>query len=345
MKEYKDSGIWVSEDGMSFENKRFNRIVNGCVLGSGYRVISLPRVNGKKKTELAHRMVAWCYVPNPDGKPWINHKDGNKLNNNPSNLEWCTPRENSAHAVENGLYCSGVDVYNSVFDEKDLLKLVELYKLGCSPMGIADKMGCDSNAVWGVIKGKSYKRDVDRLFGGDLSRDFGAKRSNYKKSEYQIGAEWSAKTKDGQDVLIRLDGINEFNNEVWKWYCDARVGWTTTLESCKTIAPKIEGRWTRVKNECYEHDKLIDKAILMFNEIKWTKDALGYVRKVITKECFEKHGLKSGNGYDYKSGDSVYVACVIRKMGYKISLGHNMYVYKKDENGKIFRDSSLEFLL
>lgn len=58
---------------------------------------------GEKKSECVHRLVAETYIPNPENKPEVNHKDGNKHNNNLSNLEWVTKQENSQHACDTGL--------------------------------------------------------------------------------------------------------------------------------------------------------------------------------------------------------------------------------------------------
>ena len=60
-------------------------------------------INGKQKRMRVHRMVALTFIDNPDNKPYVNHINGNRSDNNVENLEWVTPSDNTKHAVETGL--------------------------------------------------------------------------------------------------------------------------------------------------------------------------------------------------------------------------------------------------
>lgn len=59
--------------------------------------------DNKRTVKMIHRLVAETFIPNPDGKPQVNHIDGNRLNNNVDNLEWVTNAENTRHAYRTGL--------------------------------------------------------------------------------------------------------------------------------------------------------------------------------------------------------------------------------------------------
>ena len=71
----------------------------------GYYYIGL-RKNGSKATFAIHQLVAQAFIPNPKNKRTVNHIDGDKLNNNVTNLEWATYSENLEHAYKTGLRTS-----------------------------------------------------------------------------------------------------------------------------------------------------------------------------------------------------------------------------------------------
>lgn len=73
--------------------------IHGRINKFGYVQIRLARFKGDKiKTYLLHRLVAITYLPNPDNKPQVNHKNGKKHDNRLCNLEWATRSENKLHS-------------------------------------------------------------------------------------------------------------------------------------------------------------------------------------------------------------------------------------------------------
>ena len=75
---------------------------------------------------MLHRIIAETFVRNPENKPEINHKDGDKRNNRADNLEWVTRRENDAHARNTGLMRTArgsQKVKSAKLDEKKVAKI------------------------------------------------------------------------------------------------------------------------------------------------------------------------------------------------------------------------------
>lgn len=88
--------IEVTEEGGTFYRDGSKK---AQYLRNGY-----PTIKYKNKAYRVHRLVAEKYIPNPDNLPFVNHKDGNKVNNCVDNLEWCTQRQNVHHALRTGLH-------------------------------------------------------------------------------------------------------------------------------------------------------------------------------------------------------------------------------------------------
>lgn len=77
------------------------RLMKACDNSKGYKFLRFCK-NGRSYTKYVHRLVAETFIPNPDNKPQVNHKDMIKSNNNVDNLEWMTSSENIIHGLKNG---------------------------------------------------------------------------------------------------------------------------------------------------------------------------------------------------------------------------------------------------
>lgn len=155
-------------------SQRSGRHLTGKIDRYGYRVLCLSLDCGVKHIPL-HRIVALCYIPNPDNKPQINHIDGNKLNNRVNNLEWCDAQYNTQHAYDNGLAkawnkdkpnCYSKEHVDAMKANQPNKKNVEVIQGGVtvakydSVRELCQQMGFDRRTAMRVLKGESNYNSI-----------------------------------------------------------------------------------------------------------------------------------------------------------------------------------------
>ena len=124
----------------------------------GYQYINLSINKYKSVKWYIHRLVGFHFIPNPENKPQINHKDGNPSNNNVENLEWCTNEENQRHAVLNNLHFQGENHKSSKFTNESILLLPKLVKIGFNPTYINKLTGVAIQNLDKIFKGKTWRQ-------------------------------------------------------------------------------------------------------------------------------------------------------------------------------------------
>jgi len=125
---------------------------------NGYEFVGL--YVGKKKQifKKIHNLVAELFIPNPEKKKCVNHKDGVKGNNRLDNLEWVTHKENTLHAVKNNLMKppKGESHPFSVLKAEDVLLISKLYPF-LNQVELSKKFNVSRKCVGNVLNNKSWK--------------------------------------------------------------------------------------------------------------------------------------------------------------------------------------------
>lgn len=148
-------------------SRRRSKFLRAGSSSSGYLSVCLTR-DGIVKGFSIHRLVAIAFIPNPKSKPQVNHKDGKKLNNNSTNLEWCTNSENAIHAHKTGLSKGGVSGFfksgddyrrkcRKKFSRSQVLDMRKRWSNGESFEDINKTYKVDSSTIRRICKGQTYK--------------------------------------------------------------------------------------------------------------------------------------------------------------------------------------------
>jgi len=130
---------------------------------TGYYRVCLSK-NQKKEYKKVHRIVAETFIANPNNKPCVGHIDGNKLNNNVTNLYWCTHKENEKDKLRHGTHQLGSNNHKSILDEHDVREIKRDYKeegyFYHSPTKIAKSWKLKVGTVQAIVYGKNWKHVI-----------------------------------------------------------------------------------------------------------------------------------------------------------------------------------------
>lgn len=133
------------------------RPLRASLCNSGYLAVKL--WNGHAyQTIMVHRIIASLFVPNPEGKPTVNHKDGNKLNNAANNLEWMTTKENKAHAYRAGLFDNrGERNGGAKLTAESVREIRRLYALGGHTQeSLGLTFGVTQTVIGDIVRNRSW---------------------------------------------------------------------------------------------------------------------------------------------------------------------------------------------
>lgn len=158
---YKGWGDYYISDYGNVYSIRRSKILKVWNSPHKYQRITLSK-KGYEKSFCIHRLVATVFIPNPEGKKSINHKDGNKHNNHVSNLEWVTPYENTKHAVSLGLIApfkneSGELHPAAKLNNVDIAMIKILCQNGFTQEQIGKRFGIHATHVSAIKLNKTWK--------------------------------------------------------------------------------------------------------------------------------------------------------------------------------------------
>lgn len=119
--------------------------------------------NGSKSvSRKVHVLVATAFIPNPENKPHVNHKDGVKHNNNVDNLEWVTRNENMQHAYSNNLIntSKGEKHLLAKFKDSDVLEIFNSFD---SAQELADRYNVKIRTIYAIKEGSNWSHLTGKI--------------------------------------------------------------------------------------------------------------------------------------------------------------------------------------
>lgn len=141
---------------------RKGRVLKPILKNTGYYSFNLCK-NGVRQMKDLHRIFAEAFLPNPENKPEINHINGIKTDNNLSNLEWVTRKENALHAYKTNLM-PGIKTYYgeenpvSKLNNAKVREIKRMLKMGIMQTQIAKTFAVNPSTIKAIKQNKTWKQ-------------------------------------------------------------------------------------------------------------------------------------------------------------------------------------------
>lgn len=149
----------ITSDGRVF-SLISNKFLSHGIKPGGYAFVGLHKKGVKTSYRMVHRLVAEAFIPNPYGKPEVNHINGDKLDNSINNLEWVTSSENTRHGFANGLLSQGV---NHHFNKLNPDQIKEVYYAKGKYRDIGKEYGISAQTVCNIKRKSVYKSFLEGI--------------------------------------------------------------------------------------------------------------------------------------------------------------------------------------
>jgi hypothetical protein len=202
----------------NIKNKRTNHVLKGSVDIHNYKYYQLINETEKKQFS-CHRLVAEVFIPNPENKSQVNHKDKNKKNNHVDNLEWMTPSENIKHAIKDGKKKGNTINKRVKIIEKDNITIFDSI--------------VDAAKHYDVPKGSlsaALKKD-DNIYKSNIHKDL-TFTIEHMQDEYDINEIWKT---------VDIDGFKHLDI--------SKSGIVRNIKTKKRVIGFSDGRYQRIAGD------------------------------------------------------------------------------------------------
>lgn len=173
LKPFGFSYYYATRDGRVFSTITWNYLI-GNMSFDGYKRALVKRDSGGYVTIDIHRLVAMAYLPNPENRPEVNHRNGNKLDNSVENLEWSWGWENVEHALKTGLR-------KSALSDDMIHEICRRLENGEPAKRIARNLGISKHLVRGILEGCHFR--ISKDYNIRRCTHFGAGRRSREASD------------------------------------------------------------------------------------------------------------------------------------------------------------------